>query len=413
MRPAETQSNTKKYLFHALRGVAIFVLMLIVKTATNIQVISLSQNEDIIRGQSGSSVMAVFFAVAAFGVWLIYGTVTYVLALYDTDSAERFFERHVSEVKFIKEAPHVLRSPEFLLETGVSILISLIGGMVGCFFETERFLGLLGLENPALRILLAELINLPVLIFISLFQRCEVRHRWHDLRRIGDTDQLRSPLRMGLRFASLLLYPLVYPYAMLPVYMTLTLTGIATEFAKAFGLLGFGIVGVILLILLCGIPLWKRRRAKIRFLRRLAAVAEENGYIFTNVTATGSDAARRPQFSLEKDGRVFYFRFLDTLRRGTPLYFTSETQAHFLHRIGTKKHNIALAHNFEYGFEAEGGDKLLVIIRYPKRVYASSDNATRPLVGGDRIWGYTVFEPDTLIAHVDRKCLGRYSGMFE
>ena len=271
-----------------------------------------------------------------------------------------------------------------------------------------------GLEDQTLRILITTVVNLGALILISLFQRYEIHRYWRDLKRIGDTDKLRSPLRMGIHLSALLLYPLVYPYALLPVYIVLTFAGIASVFLEAYGLAGLITALILIALFSFIIPRYKRRRAKDKFLKKLATVAVESGYILENITATDLDGHRRPQFSLEKDGKVFYFRFFDTLRRGTPLYFTSDHEGYFLHRLGTKKHHVSLSHRFEYGFDiTTPGDKLLVIIRYPKRVYAQSDNATRPLVGGDKLWDYTVFEPETLIAHVDRKCLGRYRGMFD
>ena len=409
----EPKSKETRYFLYLLRGVAIFVLTLITKTVTNIQVIAISQNEDIIRSQSATT-LAIFYAIAVLGVWLIYGTTTYVLSLYDKDASERFFARHVGEVRFIEEAGHIIRSPEFLLETGASVLLSFFAALLGGFFETDRLLAVAGLDHESLRLILTTLINLAALIFISLFQRYEIHRYWRDLKRIGDTDKLRSPLRMGIHLSALLLYPFVYPYALLPVYVVLTFAGIASVFMKAYGLAGLIIAVVLIVVFAFAIPLNKRRRAKDKFLKKLATVAAENGYVFENITATDVDGHRRPQFSLEKDGKVFYFRFLDTLRRGTPLYFTSDHEGYFLHRLGTKKHHVSLTHRFEYGFDVTTpGDKLLVIIRYPKHVYAQSDNATRPLVGGDKLWDYTVFEPETLIAHVDRKCLGLYRGMFD
>lgn len=409
----EQKSKETRYFLYLLRGALIFVITLLIKTVTNIQVIAISQNEDIMRSQSATT-LAIFYAVAILGVWLIYGTATYVLSLYDRDAADRFFSRHVSEVKFIEEAGYIIKSPEFLLETGASIFLSLFSALLGGFFETERLLAIAGIEDQTLRVLLTTVINLAVLTFISLFQRYEIHRYWRDLRRIGDTDKLRSPLRMGIHLSALLLYPLVYPYALLPIYVFLTFAGIASVFMQAYGLVGLIVTVLLIITFSFLIPRYKRRRAKDKFLKKLATVAAENGYIFENVTATDVDGHRRPQFSLEKDGKVFYFRFFDTLRRGTPLYFTSDREGYFLHRLGTKKHHVSLSHRFEYGFETETpGDKLLVIIRYPKRVYAQSDNATRPLVGGDKLWDYTVFEPETLIAHVDRKCLGRYRGMFD
>ena len=407
------KSKETRYFLYLLRGVAIFVLTLLIKTVTNIQVIAISQNEDIMRSQSATT-LSIFYAVAILGVWLIYGTATYVLSLYDKDAADRFFARHVSEVRFVEEIRHIVRSPEFLLETGVSVLLSLFASLLGGFFETERLLAVAGLEDQTLRILITTVVNLGALILISLFQRYEIHRYWRDLKRIGDTDKLRSPLRMGIHLSALLLYPLVYPYALLPVYIVLTFAGIASVFLEAYGLAGLITALILIALFSFIIPRYKRRRAKDKFLKKLATVAAESGYILENITATDLDGHRRPQFSLEKDGKVFYFRFFDTLRRGTPLYFTSDHEGYFLHRLGTKKHHVSLSHRFEYGFDiTTPGDKLLVIIRYPKRVYAQSDNATRPLVGGDKLWDYTVFEPETLIAHVDRKCLGRYRGMFD
>ena len=116
------KSKETRYFLYLLRGVAIFVLTLLIKTVTNIQVIAISQNEDIMRSQSATT-LSIFYAVAILGVWLIYGTATYVLSLYDKDAADRFFARHVSEVRFVEEIRHIVRSPEFLLETGVSVLL--------------------------------------------------------------------------------------------------------------------------------------------------------------------------------------------------------------------------------------------------------------------------------------------------
>ena len=134
--PQKSSTKTRYYLY-LLRGVGAFVITLILKTLTNVRVIATSEDEDLLRGQVPK---IFFYAVAIIAVYLIYGTVTYLFTLYDGESAGRFYVSRRGKVRFLSEVGLIVRSPEFLLETGSFLLLSLIGGMLGAFFETERLL---------------------------------------------------------------------------------------------------------------------------------------------------------------------------------------------------------------------------------------------------------------------------------
>ena len=109
-------------------------------------------------------------------------------------------------------------------------------------------------------------------------------------------------------------------------------------------------------------------------------------------------------------------------------------------RIGTKNHHVTSMSVFEYHFDGEG-DKIIIVNPVPKRIFVAMDEhlegaqyneycdtgtlasvlrshskeakSTRELVPGDKIWGYAVYNTTSFVSAVDRKCLGRYNGMFD
>ena len=50
----------------------------------------------------------------------------------------------------------------------------------------------------------------------------------------------------------------------------------------------------------------------------------------------------------------------------------------------------------------------MLVSTLPKRTLAIAQNgSTRPLTPGDKIWDAVLYDPDTMLAAIDRDCLGR------
>ena len=156
-------------------------------------------------------------------------------------------------------------------------------------------------------------------------------------------------------------------------------------------------------------------------------------------------------FTLEYEGKVFSCRLIGSWWQRAPLHFISKKHAIYLHKVGTRNRFFSYECHFNYAFEGEG-DKLLIVCPMPRWLFASVDNTdkivtpedlstssmissyryggsrrqqssfgiskrtseySRALEAGDKIWGYAIYNTTSFISAIDRKCLGRYNGLFE
>ncbi len=399
-----TKSRAFSYI---MRGVSSALLALLLAKLTYFNLLWISEPFD---STLHSLPLWSIKLVCCAALLLIYNSLVHFLSRYDRQQRNAFVSED-REVYFLSELRRIIKSPVFLLETLSAVLmiavLSLFGAadeIVGVFFiESE--------PTAAVRLILPTAVYAPSFFVISLLCRYEIRRYFRRLAVTGNLEVLENRFKMGLRvFAIFVLYPLVFPYAPLLVYVAFSFISIFVSISALLTAVGVivALVFIILLaVLVCYTRAISRRR---RFIKRLSVIAAERGYTLSEIRNPIKSFFKHTEgesFVLRRGESVYTVRFLSTVRRGVRLYFTSDKHAYFLHRIGTKNHHISFHHNIDWGFSGEG-IKIILVNPYPKHVFAIAQNgATRRLVSGDKIWDCIVYDDLSMLGAIDRDCLGR------
>ncbi len=341
---------------------------------------------------------------------LIFNSLIRFLTLYDRAQRDAFVEED-RDVYFISELRLIIKDRVFILETAGALilltLISLVGGMgelAGVFVHE-------GEPDSALIKFLPLAVYIPLTVVISLVRRYDLRRYFRILYIKGELDALDSRFKMLLRlFAIFVLYPLVFPYAPLLVFVLFSFASIFVSLTALLTVAGFIALCVLLILLIVGIAYIRAISRRKKFIRSLTQLAEQRGYTLSEIkdpVRSFFKPSEGVSFTLTRGTAVYSVRFLSTVRRGVRLYFTSDKHAYLLHRIGSDRHHISFHHNIDWGFDGEGV-KILLINPYPKRVFAIAQNgATRQLISGDRLYDTIVYDDISLLGAIDRDCLGR------
>ena len=201
------------------------------------------------------------------------------------------------------------------------------------------------------------------------------------------------------------MYPLVFPYTPYVIFLIVTFFGIVGALISVLSIVGFiaAVIGIVFGII--GLMKWKSHRLRKRFINDVRATAKERGE-HIDVYDKEERAVRGYDMTLTSGGKTYAVKIITAISGFTPLYFTSSADAYFLHRLGTKKHHTSIEKHFDYSFVSES-KKLIVIIKFPKKLFASEFGATRKLYSGDKIWNYIVFNTSSFLGAQDRECLYR------
>jgi len=387
----------KKLWQYLLRGAIAFFATFLVKSLTTPRFASFDTS--VIPSQ-------VFFAFALLGVILIFNSMIHTLTLYDADCFEKFKKRKVEKVTFFKELGNILHSPEFWLETAPALALALLFSFFGGFYEVVYAIFPLGKAPAWSYRLLPVVVITPLFFLVSLICRYEIHRYWVELIKKNDNERVKSKAKFALKLAVIfLMYPLVFPYTPYVAFVIITFFGLVGALVSVLSILGFIAAAVGLVFLIIWLMKRKNRKLRKKFFKDMRLYAERAGFELVEFDKEQAEV-RSYDFYLKKDSKVYSCRVIKALSGATPLYFTSSSDAYFLHRLGTKSHHTSIEKHFEYSFVADG-QKLLLLIKFPKRTYVSSDGATKKLFPGDKIWNYILFDTRSFLGALDRDCLGR------
>ncbi len=390
-----------------MRGVTSVILALLLSKLAYLNLVWISTPFDSVFRQLPLWAIKLLCAVAFL---LVYNSLVHFLTLYDRRERESFLAEKRS-VTFPSELLRIMRSPMFILETAGAVLFVIIlclfgavGEIVGVFFiDTE--------PTRAVELLLPTLIYAPSFFLISLFCRYEIRRYFVRLAITDNLAVLDSRVKMALRLGTIiLLYPTVFPYAPLLIYVALSFVNIFMSLSALLTAVGLILAVLALILLAVFIAYAKAIRGRLKFIKKMTALCAERGFTVEGMTSPVKSFFRHEvgvSFTLRRGEEVFDCRFLSTVWRGAPLCFTSERHAYILHRLGTKNHHISINHNIEWGFSSEG-TKIILVSPMPRRVLAIAANgATRVLTQGDKIWDAVLYDTEAMLGALDRDCLGR------
>ncbi len=400
--------NNKRRWLYPLRGLAIFILFFLIRTLTSLSIHGLNFEKMGIYTLPSQ----IPYIISAVADLFIINSVINIFSTYDRPVFENFKARGTEQLSFTGELKAIVRSYEFIAETAVISAMTVIFSAFGGLSEAVRcYYGSAALTSAAARLLpMATL--LPLFFIISLLCRYETHRYWKRLIDTGECERLDSKPRLVFKGVLIIvLYPFAFPYVPYLFFMLVTFFAMIAKLAKILTVVGFILAVALLVLLIIGIGRLRHRSLRKKFIAQLTEICKEDGK--TLRLCTKEEALTLGyDLSLEMDGEVYDVRIIRATRRGTPLYFTSHTDAYFLHRIGTKNHHFQIERHFDYSFNSEG-TKIVLIIKFPKRIFVSSDGATHRIVGGDRIWDYIIYDTRSFLGSADRDCLGRFNNTME
>ena len=345
------------------------------------------------------------------GTLFLYNSLVRHFALYDVDAAAEFFESPVVGGR-LSEYRAAFCDRTLILTTLPSLLLVSLFLPLGIFYEAELLFEFLGSARDAAM----YAVYLPSFVFSAVNSRYETRRHWRGMHEARDTKQLRNRIIFTVKLAAIVLvYPFAIPLSPILFFLAVNVFSIAKELVGLFSTIGLVIVLIIIAFLIFARPKLHALSVRRKFEKRLRLVASRAGYGICDIKKEGSLAsgyAGALSFVLTYGERKYTCRMIPIEHRRRPIYFTDEKNAHFLIRLGTKKHFISMTKHFEYAPTGEG-KKIVILAPEPKYVFVCSDGAERRLYTGDAIWQSAVYEPDSFFGSLDRHCLDKVNGLFD
>lgn len=422
------------YWFYLIRGTAIFFILLAIKTLMGLNIVNMYED-----AMLDSTTEFPFWSISLFyliGTVLLFNSLVHFFTLYDKRSMESFLSERWQKITLASSFKRILRTESFWVETVPVLLFSVLGCTVGWFPEVTHIFSETGVSESFLHAL-PFIVILPIFFTTSVWCRYEIYRYWNFLQR-GD-ELYRLKIIPKLIFKALgIIFLYIFFFTYVPMFFIAMFGGIGM-------LLYLGNYIAILIIILSVAALLaiivfframrslSKRKKLIKELKRVCKESEYNLSEIKRPYASLFRHRRECNFTLEKNGKKFSCHFIGSYWQRAPLYFISDKEAYFFHRIGTKALHVDLLSRFTYDFDGEG-DKLLILNPVPKRSFASMDEyidtqshdllrgrlrgkkqpkSSRELAPGDKIWGYVIYNTTSFTNAIDRKCLGRYNGLFD
>ena len=398
-----------KAAMYLLRGAAIFGIFFFMRMVIFFLTLNVASDKDT-QIYADFPLWAVGIIVLV-GSLFVYNSLARHFSLYDNGEMNRFLESP-SVGKRFAEYGRIIRTPAFLLEWGAAAALASLLIPFGVFREAELIFSFAG----GLRYLLIYPLYLVTLFFLSLNARYETHRHWHELYERREIKTLQSRWKFILKgLLILILYPFAIPLAPVLLFVLYNAFTVLSFVLGLFSAVGLFVAAVLLIFFIFAFPKLRAVRARGQFTKRLRAVADRAGYELydlKNERGLRLGEAGGMTFTIKQREKIYSCRLVVIEKRGLPLCFTSEKNAHFLYKIGFKKHFVSLAKHFEYGIEGEGAH-ILILTPEPKYATVRSDGGEKRLFTGDKIWGCAVFEGESFFGAMERRCLERTNGMFE
>ena len=342
---------------------------------------------------------------------LIYNSVIIAFAYYSRDERALFVngleESGAREIYFISEMREIFSSAETHVEATASTLPLLLIAAIGGFSEIPRIF-FPGGEHDA-GFIAPLVLLLPCLISFYL-SRYEARRLWLRLWREKNPKKLSTLWGLALRFAIIfILYPVVYPWAPLLIFVLFSLGAIIAELSNALSILGLIAAVAAVIAIALGIRLLSALHRRKKFLKRLRSICSANGARLSEIKnpyISFLDESRDCAFTVEYGEEKFDCILISIVNKGTPFTFTSATGGYFRHRLGTKNHFIGYDTHVSF-FHTGDGAPLIIMSPTPKYVYVEDMGSCKRIISWERIFGYTVHDEESFLGGLDRKCLGK------
>lgn len=402
-------SRTSILAMYLLRGTAYFAIFFFMRFIMFTLTISVASDSNT-QIFTDFPLWSVYFIILL-GSLLMYNSLVRHFRLYDAHLRSKYFE-NLNTGKRFSEYRQILRTPEFLLESGGAIALFSLFAPLGVFYEAELLFAFAG----GFRYAFIYVIYITAFLLINLNAQYETHRHWKQLYETRSLDSLNSRWRFALKLALILLiYPFTIPLSPVLVFLCINVYTIMSAVLGLFSTVGLLIFVVAGAFFILAFPKLRALATRRKFIKRLKTSVERSDYELCDLRSErglGLGRTGALRFTLKYGEKVYSCRLLPIEKRRLPLYFTSEKNAHFLYKIGGEKHFVSLARHFDYGVEGDG-KAILILAPEPKYVFVSSDGSEKRLFTGDRMWRFTVFEGDSFFGAMDRHCLDKVNSSFD
>lgn len=390
-----------------LRSIAAFVCFIAVSSLTSfiIQYFT-AAGHDLLTSLKNY----VVHIICTVGSILIFYSVELAFSTSDKYGIADFLERESKDVSLPSEIKKAFTCKRSLCEITVTHTLIAISAILGAF----PYIGGMFLEKMPTYGYFPALVLTPICLICTLLAKYEAARHWKTLDHENNMEKITAPSWFIIRIITvILIYPTVLPLSPLLGYMIYSIGAIFVQMTVVMTAIGAVLALIALILLLWASSLIRGICKRRKFLKKLKQIAYDNGYTLCDISfpyrsfATSSDHCR---FLLMLDGKSYGCVVISTVRKRTPLVFTSANDAHFLHRIGTKDHGITLRHGIEF-FHPVADEKITIVNPSPKRVFAAEGSSQRVVYCSDRIWGFTVHDAESFLGAVERKCLDKNSAV--
>ncbi len=393
------------HLFTALRGGCIALAFIILSALTTFIIKAATVSAGSYFREWENYLIYIFCTASSV---LIFNSFALTFAYSDKAQFDLFLKRENKEVSFFSEMKYIFSSALLRTEILTSLIIISLAAALGAFPQIggmfpEPYTMSAGGWFPVVTLV-------PVCLILSILSKYEAARFYYKLYIEGDREKLSTPVFFIIRLSLVIfLYPIALPLAPALIYAIVSLFAIFAEISAILSVIGTIFAIMLLIFIIWGIKVLRGISKRKKFLKRIAATAKEKGYILSdlkNPYRSFATSKNQCSFSLELDGKCFDCIVISTLWKLVPLVFTSPTNAHFLHKFGTKDHGFEIKHTIDF-YHTDIGEKIIIVDPSPKKVFVSENNKTKRLYSADRIWKTAFHDSDSFIGCMDRKCLDR------
>ncbi len=397
----------KLYIRAVCRGIVTVVASTILYLFISVLLQIVSMNESPLFASLEPYVVSIFAtAILPF----IYNSFSLSFSYSDRDSINEFLEREEKEIYFKDEFKHIFTSGRFIAEFITEAVLTALFAALGFFIS---FGGMFPNGMP-LGIFLPVICITPILFCLSVFSKYEAARFYSKLERENEIDKLLSVKWLINHLVLIMvLYPIAAPFSPLLVFAVYTIFKLILEITALFTVFTSVIIVLVLILIVWGIRVLRGISRRKRFIKRLLEISETEGYAVSKIKTPYRSfvtSKNHCSFTLTIDGESFDCLMISTLWYRTALIFTSPTDAHYAHVIGSETRNFTIRHRIEF-YHRNEGEKIVIVDPVPKNVFVSEDNKQRRVNCTDTIWNISVHDADSFIGCAERRCLNKRNNL--
>ena len=436
----ENKENDRTIFFYILRGLAIFVLFMIIKSLMTLFAFAIYSSSS--AEMSEFPTWAIFLTVSIGDGFVLYSIFNF-FTTYDKKVMTRYLhsiDMLEKEPNFFTNARWILSSKEFLIESASCIALLFITQLFNGLYEFGGIFRDTG-AHPFLIRIIPFFFILPLVFISSFLSRTDVVRFWHYLERTGDLRRVESVIRMIIKAILIfVLYIFVFPLSPIALILPLSLFSIFLLLVDIFTVVGFIALMILIPTTVIAILILRSLSIRKKLFKKLKAAAEKSGTVISEIENPYKslfNSKIKCRFTLKNENKKYSCRIIGTFWQRAPFFITTEKHAYYRHRIGIKEHNITVYSNVEYGFEGEG-KKIIILNPVPRKIYAANDKYSEPpplddgrlssvlrrtskrkkesarkIEPADKVFDYVIYNSTSFVGAVGRRCLDRHNGMFE